>query len=607
MLVILFLVLSCAHVDNVTPIPAAPADVTLSPSGPDAVNISWTGTSGDYDGILIERRTGDKEYSTVAVLGHGVVSYTDKGLAAGTAYRYRLSSYIGDCYSDRVEVEYMHRLVLPAPGNLLSEKTHGGLRLTWTDNCSGEEGYLVTKKIGEGERVNLSRLPANTTEYVDAETGNGRYEYEVIAYWRTYRSEPATCVYENISLPKVEAGKVDRSWYMASVEVKLTDDGGEKCDVGVCWSESGMPVIENGNVYQYSAPVAALESAYGNAIGLEASRNYILRCWARNSVGVVYSEPVEVSVDAQPEALLPDWEELTSYGLPSEVQLYSTETEVTGRRINAWYAVADMSSGNIELKTVMRPDRALMTVSDFVQDYLGDEEEVYVMVNGGYFDSAPQSFSYVKDRGVHLAKNIASLTRGMSYSITRGAFGVDKEQKPSVKWIYNNGESLPWAYNVPLPVVDGERTMTPTSTFPDDAGDWDVYSAIGGAPVILHEGRLCFDYLMTSSGKYKTNHELLQADIYGESVRPPRTAIGHTADGRIVLMVVDGRGAGGSNGVTLNELACLMKGVGCTDALNLDGGGSSTICVTDDAHLLNMPSDGTERKVCSFVGFVRRK
>ena len=138
----------------------------------------------------------------------------------------------------------------------------------------------------------------------------------------------------------------------------------------------------------------------------------------------------------------------------------------------------------------------------------------------------------------------------------------------------------------------------------------DVYSAIGGAPVILKDGRICFDYLYTpaisGSVRFKTNYELLQDDIYGASVRPPRTAIGHTADGKIVLMVVDGRGSGGSQGVTLDELARLMKGVGCTDALNLDGGGSTAMCVTPSATLLNKPSDGSQRSVKSFVAITKK-
>ncbi len=84
----------------------------------------------------------------------------------------------------------------------------------------------------------------------------------------------------------------------------------------------------------------------------------------------------------------------------------------------------------------------------------------------------------------------------------------------------------------------------------------------------------------------------------------PRTAAGRTADGALILMVVDGRQAE-SRGATLDELATLMLDVGAVDALNLDGGGSSTLVV--NGMLVNRPAGGTaEREVMSaLVTFCR--
>jgi Phosphodiester glycosidase len=82
----------------------------------------------------------------------------------------------------------------------------------------------------------------------------------------------------------------------------------------------------------------------------------------------------------------------------------------------------------------------------------------------------------------------------------------------------------------------------------------------------------------------------------------PRTAIGIDRDtGRILMLVVDGRQTF-SRGYTMLELADLMQALGADDALNLDGGGSSTLLglrpegVID---VLNSPSDGFERKVAN--------
>lgn len=91
----------------------------------------------------------------------------------------------------------------------------------------------------------------------------------------------------------------------------------------------------------------------------------------------------------------------------------------------------------------------------------------------------------------------------------------------------------------------------------------------------------------------------------------PRTAVGVDAEQKhLIVAVVDGRQPGESMGVTLVELACLMRGLGCMDALNLDGGGSSTL-VAEDAGgghvVLNCPvgqkAPGSLRQVANNLGF----
>jgi exopolysaccharide biosynthesis protein len=86
-------------------------------------------------------------------------------------------------------------------------------------------------------------------------------------------------------------------------------------------------------------------------------------------------------------------------------------------------------------------------------------------------------------------------------------------------------------------------------------------------------------------------------------VRAPRTAAGLNADAsRLTLLVVDGRLLAHSAGMSEVELAEEMLRLGCTDALNLDGGGSSTLVLRDppDApapKLMNRPSDGHDLAV----------
>jgi len=88
-----------------------------------------------------------------------------------------------------------------------------------------------------------------------------------------------------------------------------------------------------------------------------------------------------------------------------------------------------------------------------------------------------------------------------------------------------------------------------------------------------------------------------------ERLRHPRTAIGWN-DKQIYLVQVDGRQAGVSAGMTYDEMAAYMVKLGCTEALNLDGGGSSTMWVL--GQVVNNPSKGFERGMANALVLVRK-
>lgn len=85
----------------------------------------------------------------------------------------------------------------------------------------------------------------------------------------------------------------------------------------------------------------------------------------------------------------------------------------------------------------------------------------------------------------------------------------------------------------------------------------------------------------------------------------PRTAIGITEDGKIIFYVLDGRQKPYSYGAQVKTLALRMKELGCVDAINLDGGGSSIISGIypgcNESTVLNKPSDGKPRGVSNYI------
>ncbi|KRF36915.1 phosphodiester glycosidase family protein [Nocardioides sp. Soil805] len=93
--------------------------------------------------------------------------------------------------------------------------------------------------------------------------------------------------------------------------------------------------------------------------------------------------------------------------------------------------------------------------------------------------------------------------------------------------------------------------------------------------------------------------------VVNDRLLHPRTAIGIDADGaKLLILVIDGRSAY-SRGYTMVELANMMLSLGAENALNFDGGGSSTMysrTITGAMGLINEPSDGHERKVANALG-----
>lgn len=93
--------------------------------------------------------------------------------------------------------------------------------------------------------------------------------------------------------------------------------------------------------------------------------------------------------------------------------------------------------------------------------------------------------------------------------------------------------------------------------------------------------------------------------------RNPRTAVGFDSTGRRLLLVaIDGRQPGYSVGTSLRETAEIMRQLGAHEALNLDGGGSTTFVVPDlqnaeGVTIANRPSDKTERKVANGLAMAR--
>jgi exopolysaccharide biosynthesis protein len=128
------------------------------------------------------------------------------------------------------------------------------------------------------------------------------------------------------------------------------------------------------------------------------------------------------------------------------------------------------------------------------------------------------------------------------------------------------------------------------------------------------ENKLPAPNVMVSGPLLILNNEVQKLDsVAFNTNRHPRTAVGIKANGNVVLLTVDGRRKE-SMGMTMNELTKVMKWLGCEDAINLDGGGSTTLWVKNfgDNGVVNYPSDNKmwdhegERGVANVI-FIKSK
>lgn len=148
----------------------------------------------------------------------------------------------------------------------------------------------------------------------------------------------------------------------------------------------------------------------------------------------------------------------------------------------------------------------------------------------------------------------------------------------------------------------GENTPGKNDTVNRKYYQYGTMALNNGHPRILHtdscrfwEERLGYNDVMTA-GPLLIHHNKaipMRDDRTFVTRRHNRTAIGIKADGTIVVMTIDGRFKKESEGMSLNELIRVMQWMGCVEALNLDGGGSTTMYVKGQGEegVVNCPSD----------------
>lgn len=278
-----------------------------------------------------------------------------------------------------------------------------------------------------------------------------------------------------------------------------------------------------------------------------------------------------------------------------------TEEFTDGKKCLGYVATIDLAA-NPHLRFNCRKSSKRKGVTDFFSSTPESDGVPCLATNGGYF-ALSTSLSLVAHNGSFIGYARRSFNwpsdenpQCTMYPV-RSALGLMPNGKFEIQWAYCTSPSSGAHTVFPSPLDNNEKTQTfmeepPTPDYCEGTYPWEPVEAMGGGPRLVKDG------VDVSTESYWG--ECLDAGGTSGFSRVPRTAAGITPDNKLILLVCDGRGSNGSAGYTLAELSAKFISLGCTDATNFDGGGSSCMVGTD-GQILNRPSDGSERAVTSAI------
>jgi len=163
--------------------------------------------------------------------------------------------------------------------------------------------------------------------------------------------------------------------------------------------------------------------------------------------------------------------------------------------------------------------------------------------------------------------------------INKEWYGLPLKPRGAIGWKNNGSEVI---LDRVLTHQDGIEFYVDSQTGDTTSIEWEnMDHIVGGTPLLIKEGKKIQDF---------SSEQTLQLFLV---LRHARTAIGILPDGNWIFVVVDGKQPELSLGMTMGELADFMEDLGCVEALNLDGGGSTTFVYQDQ--VVNQPTgDGDD-------------
>lgn len=598
------------------------------------VRLTWTDNAQGEKGYRIYLRKEGDSYNVepTATIDADAVEYEFTGLSTGSVYDFGVQAISEDMklHSNTVYLKDYKMLDREGLGNIESagrvsapseiaavQKTNTSVTLTWKDNAADETGYNIFMREASAESFGepAATVKANVVTYEAKGLSVGSsYVFGVQATGESILNDSKIASGEKITLKDMEAEleaqrrtpvvtEVKTSYAYVAVSYKVEKISGSNPEHGICLSESGTPSVSDIRIYgpQLTAGTEILQLV--SAAYLDAGKEYQMSAYVKDGDTYRYSEPQAVSLQAQPEVPQLAWEKQSYDGVPADVEIYKTTSQLNGRNFNAWYAVADPSK--VDFK-VLYPETVGSKKSIAAQAEAADG--CIALINGAIYGN--YNIGVIITEGSMTQQWHGEIegcywaTDSQLYQLTRPIIGVDKDGKAGAYWVGVPQQGTFYYYDRPQANVVGQAKYPKVSaTTPVPAVEWDPYYAISCGPMVLYDGKVCADNSMVDEKRYYTNFECWdESGVY--SAHPDRSAVGVTEDGKIVLFICDGR-IDESQGAYMKELGPIMKSIGCVHAMNLDGGGSTGMWISGSG-MINHKDGSSWRAVKSTLGFFRK-
>lgn len=282
--------------------------------------------------------------------------------------------------------------------------------------------------------------------------------------------------------------------------------------------------------------------------------------------------------------------------LPSTLHIYFTNDSLDGAPFLSYYASVKLKDEHIDF-SVQTGDGNSYTPEQY---YRQQSKPPLLVVNGPFFSFESNQILSLLIRGGKMISYQVNTLKGsgpdssLYYYPTRSALGITRKRKADVAWVFTDTlHNKPYAFEE-APVIAKGREPSPSiyDLGRVDWAWWEMRTAVGGGPTLIHDGKI----RITSK----------EEQMFGESEndKTPRTAMGYTSDNRLIILVIQGRYPGISEGATLLQEATILKNLGCYEALNLEGGGSSYMLIQGKETI--KPSDHGKQRPLPAVFMIKK-